>query len=347
MRLLCVSIVLGLAISLSATHAEANDTVHVCNSSDKISLNIATANNYWVGGNELWKESGWYTVDPGNCENIRSVRPYHDVGYALLLRYKGKNYNPRVEFDWTDADFARRAKYNHQARMCIGTGVFSIAKKRAHQVGKDCWDNNSLRFSFFTAGSNRSDSWTMRIDPDSLINPSNLVRINGEFGVNNNPAFSSRSRIPSTESCEKGNATDCLNAANLAYKRGGKQDMRQARELYQKGCEGNIGRACGYYAQMLNQGQGGEINSVVARKLLTNACEGATSDGVLLGLSNADSRPFCAEVGEMFKIGEGGAKDEALYKKYAMRGCDSVTARRSTICKQLMREYKKSPWKVW
>ena len=346
MRLLCIATVLGLANGLFATHAAANDSVLVCNSSDEITLNIATANNYWVGGTELWKESGWYTVDPGHCENMRSVRPHHEVGYALLLRHKGKSYNPRVEFDWTDADFARRAKYNYEARMCIGTDVFSIAKKRADQVGKDCWDNNSLRFSFFTAGSNKSDSWTMKIHPDSLIVPSNLVRINGEFGVNNDPAFSTQARESNVKSCEIGNARDCSIAARKAYNRGGNEDMIEARELYKKGCEGNYGYACGYYAKMLYQGQGGEKDAAVARKLLTNACEGKTPEGVLLGLSNADSRPFCEEVGEMFKSGEGGAKDEALYKKYAMRGCD-YTGPKSSKCKALMREYKKSPWKVW
>lgn len=237
--LVCVVMLYLLVPSL----AYSSDRVRVCNDSETQTLLVATVNNYSFGGQELWKEAGWYTVGAQNCEVVSNITPFYAVGFAFQITDDDTIYNPVVKFD----NFAAQKTL----RMCADPRErFTYSRKQASEVGANCPENAyRARVSLFITAGNKFETRILYVDPDDYVNAESLLDPNGVTDIEDidedATISNSDARQRYEEACYGGHIDACMYAGNFfLYGEGGPRDVPMARKLYEKACEYGSSNGC-------------------------------------------------------------------------------------------------------
>lgn len=113
------------------------------------------------------------------------------------------------------------------------------------------------------------------------------------------------------DQCGKGNAQSCGSAGSLYFNGGGgaTRDVKKARELATKGCDGSDSKSCAALGVMMAKGLGGAKDTAGAAKNLEKGCGEGEGQA-------------CGQLGILYKSGDGVSKDEAKAIGLLQKGCE-------------------------
>lgn len=128
--------------------------------------------------------------------------------------------------------------------------------------------------------------------------------------------------------CSQGNSASCVSLGSALYEgkdpSGGHVDLdyAKARQAFTAGCKRDDAASCQRLGTMLDKGEGGERDKVLAVELWRHSCE--LGDGV-----------SCSKTAESYMTGSVGIKNNDIAFAYAKTGCEQRDERSCVLWKKL------------